>query len=245
MASNVQLDNLAIGYRHGRTVVSSINAVFRGGELSCLIGSNGTGKSTLLKTVSGYLKPKSGCVWLVGESGRSAISSMSIHDLSRSIGIVLAKTPDISNFTVEEMVGMGRSPYTGFWGRLSANDMDVVGRSIEAVGISRLAGRMMQTLSDGERQKVMIARVLAQQTPVILLDEPTAFLDYSSKVELMELLRDLAHKEKKTVILSTHDLELAIRLADRLFQISDGRLRPVGKEEVKASMDSLLKDGNK
>lgn len=245
MALNVQLDNLAIGYRHGRTVASAINVEFRSGELSCLIGANGTGKSTLLKTISGYLKPKAGCVWLHGEEGRRSVAAMSSHELARSIGIVLSKAPDVSNLTVEEMVGMGRSPYTSFWGSLSATDRSVVGRSIEAVGIQELTGRMIQTLSDGERQKVMIARALAQQTPVMLLDEPTAFLDYQSKAELMGLLRKLARDGNRTIVLSTHDLSLAVRLADRLFRLSDGSLCQVDREDVQASMDNLLKDGDR
>ena len=133
------------------------------------------------------------------------------------IGIVLTEKPDVRNMTIEDLVGMGRSPYTGFWGTLTANDKQIVADAIRMVGIEPLRGRMIHTLSDGERQKAMIAKALAQQTPIIYLDEPTAFLDYPSKVEMMQLLRRLAHEEQKTIFLSTHDVELALQLADCLW----------------------------
>ena len=119
--------------------------------------------------------------------------------------------------TVRDLVGMGRSPYTGFWGRLSPNDWEVVDRSIRLVGIEVLASRMVHTLSDGERQKVMIAKALAQETPIIFLDEPTAFLDYPSKVEIMQLLYRLIQTTEKTIFLSTHDLDLALEIADKIW----------------------------
>lgn len=240
MAIDVRLDGLAVGYRRGREVASDISVIFRGGELSCLIGPNGTGKSTLLKTISGFLEPKSGSVWFDDGERKTALSAMSHHDLARTVSIVLTKVPDVQNLTVEEMTAMGRSPYTGFWGRLLADDREVVRKSLSAVGILSLADRMIQTLSDGERQKVMVARALAQQTPVIVLDEPTAFLDYPSKAELMRLLLHLAHSQQKTIILSTHDLSLAVHLSDRLFRLADGRLSPVSRSSVQASMEHLM-----
>ena len=133
--------------------------------------------------------------------------------MSRLIGIVLTEKPDVQNMTIEELVGMGRSPYTGFWGTLDDEDKKIVGEAIQLVGIENLQGRMVHTLSDGERQKVMIAKALAQQTPIIYLDEPTAFLDFPSKVETMQLLRRLALEEQKTIFLSTHDVELSLQLA--------------------------------
>ena len=119
--------------------------------------------------------------------------------------------------TTEELVGMGRSPYTGFWGTLDQDDKTIVAEAIRLVGIEKLQGRMIHTLSDGERQKVMIAKALAQQTPVIYLDEPTAFLDFPSKVETLQLLRRLAKEQEKTIFLSTHDVELAIQMADTIW----------------------------
>ena len=138
-------------------------------------------------------------------------------ELSRMIGVVLTEKPDIRNMTVRELVALGRSPYTGFWGTLHDEDWQVVDEAIDAVRIGSLRERMVHALSDGERQKVMIAKALAQQTPVIFLDEPTAFLDFPSKVEMMQLLRRLARESQKTIFLSTHDFELALQVADRLW----------------------------
>jgi iron complex transport system ATP-binding protein len=142
------------------------------------------------------------------------VSSFTDKELSKLIGVVLTEKPDIRNMTVRELVALGRSPYTGFWGTCSKEDLSIVDESIDMVGISPLARRPVHTLSDGERQKVMIAKALAQQTPVIFLDEPTAFLDYPSKVEVLLLLRRICQQAGKTILLSTHDVELALQLAD-------------------------------
>jgi iron complex transport system ATP-binding protein len=133
------------------------------------------------------------------------------------ISIVLTGKPRVRNMTVAEMVGLGRSPYTDFWGRLSAEDKEVVEKALALTGITALKDRLVQTLSDGEKQKMMISKALAQQTPVIFLDEPTAFLDFPSKVEMLLLLRRLAHEMNKTIFLSTHDFELVLQVADTLW----------------------------
>jgi len=152
---------------------------------------------------------------------------------------VLTEKPDIRNMTVEELVGLGRSPYTGFWGTLTQEDKKVVNHSIHLVGIDKLQDRMIQTLSDGERQKVMIAKALAQETPVIYLDEPTAFLDYPSKVEMMQLLFKLSRETDKTIFLSTHDLELALQIADKLWLMDKQKGVRIGAPED-LSLDGSL-----
>ena len=213
------LENLSIGYtsKNNRKVVAEgINATLMEGELTCLIGPNGIGKSTLLRTLSAFQPALSGSITIDGKQ----LETLSDKEVSRLIGVVLTSKPDVQNITVTELVGLGRSPYTGFWGTLNDNDREIVAESIAKTGITHLSERMIQTLSDGERQKVMIAKALAQQTPVIYLDEPTAFLDYPSKVDMLLLLRQLAHETKKTIFLSTHDLELALQLADRLWLLS-------------------------
>lgn len=233
------LENLTVGYRQGRRrheVLHGISQTFTSGTLTCLLGPNGIGKSTLLKTLAGFQPPLAGSATILGKPLRD----YSRHQLSLVVGVVLTGRGDVRNLTVGEVVGLGRSPYTGFWGRLRDEDRRVVAWAMSTVGIGRLAGRMVQTLSDGEMQKVMIAKALAQQTPIVLLDEPTAFLDFESKVETMRLLVDLAHREHKTVILSTHDLQLAARFADALLQASDGRVRPVEKTAVEAGIGRLL-----
>ncbi|WP_311156181.1 ABC transporter ATP-binding protein, partial [Prevotella histicola] len=222
----ITLSHLSVGYKIGHAVVSDINLTLQSGKLASLIGANGVGKSTLLKTLTGFLPKLEGSLLLDGKD----ISEFSQRALARQISIVLTQKPDVQNLTVEEIVGLGRSPYTGFFGKLHANDQQIVDESITAVGIEKLKNRMIQTLSDGERQKVMIAKALAQQTPVIFLDEPTAFLDFSSKVETFQLLQRMAHEMGKLVLLSTHDLELAVRFSDTLLQVNGDGLRTVSNE---------------
>ena len=219
----IQLRNLSIGYttKHGaRTVAQGINGAIRSGELTCLLGPNGVGKSTLLRTLSAFQPAISGEVLISRSEERgvwSEITSFTDKELSRLIGVVLTEKPDVRNMSVRELVALGRSPYTGFWGTCSKDDLRIVDEAIEMVGIGELSRRPVHTLSDGERQKVMIAKALAQQTPVIFLDEPTAFLDYPSKVEVLQLLRRISREAEKTIFLSTHDVELALQLADTLW----------------------------
>ena len=219
------LRDLSIGYTtrgNEKVVASHLNAAISSGELTCLLGQNGVGKSTLLRTLSAFQPPLSGDILMAtGAQRPHPISSFSDKELSRLVGVVLTEKPDVQNMTVVELVGMGRSPYTGFWGTLTDEDRQKVGEAISLVHIEPLASRLIHTLSDGERQKVMIAKALAQQTPVIYLDEPTAFLDYPSKVEMMLLLRQLAIDEQKTIFLSTHDVELSLQVADRLWLIEN------------------------
>ena len=157
------------------------------------------------------------------------------------IGVVLTERLTVNNMSVNELVGMGRSPYTGFWGRMSDYDRMVVREAISLVGIEPLRGRMVQTLSDGERQKVMIAKALAQETPVIFLDEPTAFLDYPSKVEIMQLLQTLSRERDKTVFLSTHDLELALQIADKVWLLDKPHGVTIGTPEDLALKGEMTK----
>ena len=219
----IQLRNLSIGYqtKHSvKTVAEGINGSIRSGELTCLLGANGVGKSTLLRTLSAFQPAIRGEIFIsTNEEGgtRKEISSLSDKELSKLIGVVLTEKPDVKNMSVRELVSLGRSPYTGFWGTYTDEDLRIVDEAIEMVGITDLNRRPVHTLSDGERQKVMIAKALAQQTPVIFLDEPTAFLDYPSKVEVLQLLRRISREAGKTIFLSTHDVELALQLADTIW----------------------------
>ena len=219
---SVELHQLSIGYRgkkNVKTVASGINATIRRGELTCLLGANGVGKSTLLRTLSAFQPKLGGNIYLDGHD----IEELTTQQLSRLIGVVLTEKPDVKNMSVADLVALGRSPYTGFWGTNTKEDWAIVNEALEQVGITELRERLVDTLSDGERQKVMIAKALAQQTPVIYLDEPTAFLDFPSKVEVMLLLRRISQEGGKTVFLSTHDLELALQIADRLWLMGKGR----------------------
>lgn len=233
---NITLEQLSVGYKGFPPVVSNINVEIKSGELTCLIGSNGIGKSTLLKTLTGFLPKLSGRLLLDGYD----INMLSQRERAKYISIVLTYKSDVQNLSVTEMIGMGRMPYTGFWGKLNTSDQTIVAEAIEMVGIEHLKNRMIQTLSDGERQKVMIAKALAQQTPVILLDEPTSFLDFPSKVEMLQLLHRLAKETNKVVFLSTHDLELALRIADRLVELNKNGLQVVPAQQVKEEINKLL-----
>lgn len=214
--ATIRINNLSIGYRSKndtKLVASNITTTICSGELTCLLGANGVGKSTLLRTLSAFQPRLSGEIALLGHD----IQDYSDKELSTIVGVVLTDKCDIRNMSVRELIEMGRSPYTGFWGRLGKEDKRVVEEAIALVRIENLASRMVHTLSDGERQKVMIAKALAQETPVIYLDEPTAFLDFPSKVEIMQLLHQLTRTTDKTIFLSTHDLELALQIADKIW----------------------------
>lgn len=233
----IKIESLSTGYRgkNNVTIVArDINATIHGGELTCLLGPNGAGKSTLLRTLSAFLPPIKGDITIMGRN----LKDYSDKEFSKTIGVVLTEKTDLRNMSVEDLIGLGRSPYTGFWGTLHEIDRKIVDQAIEMVGIGPLKDRMIQTLSDGERQKVMIAKALAQQTPVIFLDEPTAFLDFPSKVELMQLLHSLSRSTGKIIFLSTHDLELALQIADTIW------LMDRDKGVVIGTPDKLAKDGS-
>lgn len=243
----ITLKNLVVGYpdgRHTRQLNHAANEEAHDGMLTCLIGANGAGKSTLLRTIAGFQLPLEGTVVLGGDDVRA----LSPRQRAERMAVVLTDRPDVMCTTVWEMVATGRAPFTGFWGRLSGKDRNIVTRSLRLVGIEWMADRTVASLSDGERQKVMIAKALAQQTPVVLLDEPTAFLDYPSRVEVMQLLLNIAHEEHKTVLLSTHDLDLALQTADRiwLFEKERGEKKEEeeGKEERKEKGKEKEKETN-
>ncbi len=219
----MKLVDLSIGYRQGkstRVVMNGVNAELPKGRLTCLVGANGAGKSTLLRTISAFQPKLGGSIIIRGKE----IDRFSRDELARLIGVVLTERPSVQNLTVRQMVEMGRSPYTGFFGRLSDNDHAVVEDSMRMVGIGSLAERMVHSLSDGERQKMMTAKALAQQTDVILLDEPTVFLDYGSKVDTLQMLHRLCADDGKTILFSSHDLELALQIADELWVMADGQI---------------------
>ena len=214
--NTIHIKDLSIGYPgkgEVKVVAGHITAGINSGELTCLLGANGIGKSTLLRTLSAFQPKLSGEIFIQGKE----IEQYKDKELSMAISVVLTEKCEVRNMTVTELVGLGRTPYTGFWGTLDEDDKQIVERSISLVKIEKLADRMVHTLSDGERQKVMIAKALAQETPIIVLDEPTAFLDFPSKVEMMQLLHRLSRQTNKTIFLSTHDLELALQIADKIW----------------------------
>ena len=211
--------NLTIGYQVGKKrteVHSRLNFQLFRGELTCLLGANGAGKSTLLRTLAAAQPFLSGDLELLDRD----LSAYSERELSKTIGVVLTDRTQAGGLTVYELVALGRQPYTGFFGRLNKADKQLVEHALQAVEIAHKARCYMAELSDGERQKVMIAKALVQECPLILLDEPTAFLDVVSRIEIMNLLHRLAIEEKRAILLSTHDIEQALVLSDRLWLLS-------------------------
>lgn len=216
----IQAEHLTIGYRQGKRgnkeIHSDLSFSLFKGELTCLLGPNGAGKSTLLRTISGSQKALDGALYLNGKE----MTAYREKEIAGLIGLVLTDRTMAGGLTVFELVALGRHPHTGFWGQLKEHDHKVVCEALESVGIADKASHYVSELSDGERQKVMIAKALAQECPVLLLDEPTAFLDVVSRIEIMNLLRELAVKRHKTILLSTHDLEQALLLGDKLWLLS-------------------------
>lgn len=227
----ISLSNLSIGYKakHDDIVVAKdISASLKRGKLTFLLGANGVGKSTLLRTLSAFQPSLQGQILLEERE----IGSYSMMEIARLIGVVLTVHQELRHLTVQDVVNYGRTPYSGFWGGLNDEDKAIVSIAMQQTGITDLSQRQMMTLSDGERQKVMIAKALAQETPVILLDEPTAYLDYPSKVEMFQLLRNLAHEAGKAILVSTHDLELALQLADEVWLMENGEFFVGSVEEL-------------
>ena len=215
----LQIQQLAIGHRshrQGHPLCRGLNASLPAATLTALVGANGAGKSTLLRTLAALLPALEGDVLLNGHS----LYIYTPRELARRIGIVLTGRMDVPHLRVRDVVEAGRMPYTGLSGRLSAADHERVEEAMVLTRTTDFAHRTIDSLSDGERQRVMIAKALAQDTQIILLDEPTAFLDFATKAELMQLLHRLAHGHNKTILLSTHDLELAFQTVDRLWLLA-------------------------
>lgn len=237
MSLSLEARDLSVGYRSRgkmRAVLSNINVQVAAGELVCLLGVNGIGKSTLMRTLARMEPALAGSVAINGTD----ITRMSQYDLARHVAVVLTERVAIGSMPAFKLVELGRYPHVGWSGLLSDADHDIVRDAIAAVGAEHLAHREINELSDGERQRIMIARALAQRPAVLLLDEPAAFLDVSARVEMIATLRRLARERNVAVVLSSHDLELSLRMADTIWLI-DG----AGRMHIGAPED-LLADGS-
>lgn len=232
----VEACNLTIGYNDNKKrkiVQSNVNLTLHSGEVTCLLGLNGAGKSTLIRTLCGFQPPLGGEVLLRGKP----LESYSQGSFAREVGVVLTERTNAGGITVYDLVSLGRHPYTGFFGSLKEKDHKIIEDSLEAAGIAHKSNNYVSELSDGERQKVMIAKVLAQECPTIVLDEPTAFLDVTARIETMVLLRKLAKEQQKAILLSTHDIDSAIQMADSLWLLSKG------KQVKSGAPEDLIMDG--
>lgn len=226
----LQIDDCSIGYPY-RTVASDINATIYAGQFVSLIGQNGVGKSTLIKSICGLLPLLEGAILWDGVG----LELMDERELSTYISVVLTDRLEVPHATVFELVGYGRSPYTNIFGRLTKSDICKVDEALEQCGIAHKRHCQIETLSDGERQKVAIAKALAQDTPLIILDEPTAFLDLPARVEIIHLLRQIVKNSNKSIFMSTHDLDLALQMSDALWL-----LQPNGEISIGSPEDLML-----
>ncbi len=235
----METHGLAVGYGT-RTVVADINQVMLKGQFVCLLGPNGSGKTTILRSLSRLLSPLKGAIYLDGRM----LCDLAPQELARSLAVVLTERLSPGLVTAFEFVAMGRYPYTGFLGRLSEQDVEKIQESLRLVNATDIADRYFDELSDGERQKVLVARALAQEPEVIILDEPTIHLDLKHRIELMAILRDFCKKKEITVIISLHDVDLALKISEIVVLVKDGEIMAWGPpdEVLKEDMVARLYD---
>ena len=224
---SIALRHITLAYGR-RILLRNVSASVPPGSLTALIGRNGTGKSTLLRAVAGLGAAASGGIELCGKP----LAALTPLQRASTVSFVTTDKVRIANLASRDVVGLGRAPYTDWLGRLRPGDRAVVDRALNLVGMGGFADKPMDRLSDGEAQRVMIARALAQDTPVILLDEPTAFLDMPNRYELCTLLRRLAHDEGKCIFFSTHELDIALTLCDAVALIDPPRLHLLPTDEM-------------
>lgn len=237
----IELQNLTIGNHSSQPLASRVSLTLPDATLTALVGRNGCGKSTLLRALGAIQRPLEGKVTIDGKE----ICRMSARELAATVAVVTTEAVKIPRLTCRELVALGRAPHTGLFGRLDADDDRAVDEALESVGMSAFASRPLTGVSDGEGRRIMLARALAQDTPVILLDEPTSFLDVPGRFEIGELLRRLAREQGKTIVYSTHELEPALRFADSmLFMFGGGviQLPPSQMRELPEFIQTMRLD---
>jgi len=227
----IRLENITLSY-DARTILRDVSLHLHAGEFCALVGRNGAGKSTLLRALTSHHDT---------QINGTALGEMSAEKLAQSVAIVTTERIRIENLLVEDLVAMGRAPYTNWVGHLQDIDREIVNKAIEAVGMGDFVGRDTSSLSDGELQRVMIARAIAQQTPIILLDEPTAFLDIPTRFEVCRLLADLAHKEGKCILFSTHDVDAALPVCDSFAIIENEGLQKLPTKQAAVEIERIFR----
>jgi iron complex transport system ATP-binding protein len=239
------VDSLEIGYTTGKrkkVLLPPLNASAREGELIAIIGRNGIGKSTLLRTLAGLQKKLAGDVFYFGKN----ITEYSQSDLALKVGYISTEPVRVANMSVYDLVSIGRFPYTNWIGKIDAADHRIIMDSLELTSMSSLCHKYISQLSDGERQKAMIARILAQDTGLMIMDEPTAFLDIGSKYEILHLMHQLTRKSGKTIVFSTHDLQSAVSQSDKIWLILDDQLKEGAPEDlmIEGAFDHLFESSH-
>ena len=210
-------EKLNIGYGNDKIIFPNISFCADEGEMIALLGVNGIGKSTLLRTISGLQKSVSGSISV----GEKQLENLPVQERAKLISIVLTEKLFVDNISVQEFIALGRSPYTNWLGKLTKEDLNELEKIISLLKLEKLQDKLFNRISDGEKQKVLIARALCQQTPVIILDEPTAFLDFRNKKEILELLSSVSREMKKIVILSTHDIEASLEHCNKCWLMTE------------------------
>lgn len=231
----IHLNKLTLAHS-SRTLLNSADAHFAQGQITALVGRNGAGKSTLLRAIAALESPKSGNIVIAGTN----LSEMSAEQRARHISFVNTQRVRVANLLCRDVVAIGRAPYTNWMGKLQQQDVDIVTKALEAVGMVDFAQRSIDTLSDGEAQRIMIAKALAQQTPIILLDEPTAFLDIPTRFEICRLLQHLAHTQGKTIIFSTHDIDAALPVCDSIAVLEKCDLQLLSVAKARGVINDLF-----
>ncbi|PXW46574.1 iron complex transport system ATP-binding protein [Klebsiella oxytoca] len=222
----LRTENLIAGY-DGERIINNLNLTLPGGKITALLGPNGCGKSTLLKCFSRLIIPGAGQIWL----GEEALNKVSTRQLARRLALLPQQQESPEGITVRELVSYGRSPWLPLWGRLSMQDRQIVEGALERTGVTSLAEHPLSALSGGQRQRAFLALLLAQDTPLVLLDEPTTWLDINHQVELMKLMREL-QLMGKTVVTVLHDLNQASRYCDHLVVLKNGNIQVEGSPEM-------------
>ena len=229
----ITTEKISVGY-DGKPLIEEVEIALRKGEILTLLGPNGAGKSTILKSIARQLSLIAGTVRLDGEDMKSLTGA----ELSKKMAVVMTKRLRGELMTCEDVVATGRYPYTGRFGVLRAEDHAAVQNAMELVQVAEIGDSLFDRISDGQRQRVMLARAICQEPEILILDEPTAFLDFPSKIETLQMLRRLAHEQHKSILLSTHDVELALQLSDRLWLMEESRFS-IGTPKELAADGSL------
>ncbi|MFO7656704.1 MAG: ABC transporter ATP-binding protein [Bacteroidales bacterium] len=235
----INIRSLSVGYqqrsKNGLQLLSQLNLSCKKGEITGIIGRNGTGKSTLLKTMAGLLPPLHGEIFI----NNCNLLSYQRKALAKLVSFVSTEAPSLPSLKVIELVSLGRYPYTDWSGRLTQTDRSIIRQSVQQAGISHIAAKSVSEISDGERQRAMIARALAQDTDILILDEPTAFLDLPNKYEILRLLNHLASEKEKTIIFSTHDLNIALHEADTIWLLHNNNILTGAPEDLILKQDFI------
>ena len=237
-SGHIQFDGVSMGYK-GRTILSDVNLSLEKGKIHCVFGRNGSGKTTFLKSFSGLLPIKSGSIMMEGKN----LADMGFFQRSTTMALVLSESFNLPSMRVRDYISFGRYPYRNWLGTQKKEDQAIVNHSIDKCGLSELANAQVNLISDGEKQKVQLARVISQQTDLLLLDEPSSHLDLVNKAEIFHILKEIKSKQHKTIVFTSHDIQFALQLSDYFLVVENQSMVKMSKEEFvsKKVFERILK----